>query len=167
MDLMATAQLLGNFGEFFGAIAVVATLIYLAAQVKQAKHMAALSARESRNNGTRELFLALATSDRLADAWTRAENQMPGDALLEQRKVLEARSGINPEDAQRVQAFAVALFYHYRTMFTADLSVGDRASLDSNIRRFFSSSVGANLLAAQSSADEFVNHAKSLIRSSS
>ena len=35
MDLMSTAQLLGNFGEFFGAIAVVVTLIYLAGQLRQ------------------------------------------------------------------------------------------------------------------------------------
>ena len=35
MDLMSTAQLLGNFGEFFGAIAVVATLIFLTLQVRQ------------------------------------------------------------------------------------------------------------------------------------
>jgi len=35
MDLMSTAQLLGNFGEFFGAIAVVVTLGYLAAQIRQ------------------------------------------------------------------------------------------------------------------------------------
>ena len=35
MDLMSTAQLLGNFGEFFGAIAVVATLVYLAFQIRQ------------------------------------------------------------------------------------------------------------------------------------
>jgi hypothetical protein len=35
MDLQATAQLLGNFGEFFGAIAVVVTLIYLAGQLRQ------------------------------------------------------------------------------------------------------------------------------------
>ena len=35
MTLMETAQLLGNFGEFFGAIAVVATLIYLAVQLRQ------------------------------------------------------------------------------------------------------------------------------------
>ena len=37
MDLMSTAQLLGNLGEFVGAIAVVATLIYLALQVRQSK----------------------------------------------------------------------------------------------------------------------------------
>ncbi len=35
MDLMSTAQLLGNFGEFFGAIAVLATLVYLVVQIKQ------------------------------------------------------------------------------------------------------------------------------------
>jgi hypothetical protein len=37
MDLQSTAQLLGNLGEFIAALAVVATLIYLAAQVKQGK----------------------------------------------------------------------------------------------------------------------------------
>ena len=37
MDLQATAQLLGNLGEFVAAIAVVVTLIYVAAQVKHGK----------------------------------------------------------------------------------------------------------------------------------
>ena len=32
MTLMETAQLMGNFGEFVGAFAVVATLFYLAVQ---------------------------------------------------------------------------------------------------------------------------------------
>ena len=35
MTLMETAQLLGNFGEFVGAIAVVVTLIYLTTQIRQ------------------------------------------------------------------------------------------------------------------------------------
>ena len=35
MTLSEIAQLLGNFGEFFGAIAVVGTLVYLARQVRQ------------------------------------------------------------------------------------------------------------------------------------
>ena len=34
MDLMSISQLLGNFGEFVGAIAVVVTLAYLAVQVR-------------------------------------------------------------------------------------------------------------------------------------
>jgi len=39
MDLMSTAQLLGNFGEFVGAIAVVATLAYLAVQIRQSNKL--------------------------------------------------------------------------------------------------------------------------------
>ena len=35
MDHQPFAQLLGNYGEFIGAIAVVATLIYLASQIRQ------------------------------------------------------------------------------------------------------------------------------------
>ena len=35
MNLIEMAQLLGNFGEFVGAIAVVATLAYLAVQIRQ------------------------------------------------------------------------------------------------------------------------------------
>ncbi len=35
MTLMESAQVLGNFGEFFGAIAVVVTLIFLTLQVRQ------------------------------------------------------------------------------------------------------------------------------------
>ena len=35
MDIQDLAQLLGNFGEFFGAIAVVTTLAYLAVQIRQ------------------------------------------------------------------------------------------------------------------------------------
>jgi len=37
MDHQALAQLLGNYGEFVGAIAVVVTLVYLAMQVRHSK----------------------------------------------------------------------------------------------------------------------------------
>ena len=37
MTLIEWSQLLGNFGEFFGAIAVVATLIFLSVQVRHSK----------------------------------------------------------------------------------------------------------------------------------
>ena len=39
MDHQAFAQLLGNYGEFFGSIAVFATLAYLAVQVRQAGYL--------------------------------------------------------------------------------------------------------------------------------
>ena len=37
MDHQTFAELLGNYGEFLGAIAVVGTLVYLALQVRQSK----------------------------------------------------------------------------------------------------------------------------------
>ena len=37
MDHQAFAQLLGNYGEFLGSIAVFATLVYLAVQVRNTK----------------------------------------------------------------------------------------------------------------------------------
>ena len=39
MDHQTFAQLLGNYGEFVGAIAVVATLAYLAVQVRQSNRI--------------------------------------------------------------------------------------------------------------------------------
>ena len=46
MTLMDMAQLLGNFGEFAGAIAVVATLGYLAYQIRQNTIVARSSVRQ-------------------------------------------------------------------------------------------------------------------------
>ena len=37
MDQQAFAQLLGNYGEFLGAVAVVVTLVYLSIQVRHGK----------------------------------------------------------------------------------------------------------------------------------
>ncbi len=37
MSLTELSQILGNFGEFVGAIAVVVTLFYVAFQVRQSK----------------------------------------------------------------------------------------------------------------------------------
>ena len=39
MDLMSTTQLMGNVGEFVGAIGVVVTLGYLVIQIRQNNRM--------------------------------------------------------------------------------------------------------------------------------
>ncbi len=39
MDHLTFAQLLGSYGEFFGAIAVIATLIYLSIQVRHSRSL--------------------------------------------------------------------------------------------------------------------------------
>lgn len=67
MDLTLTAQLLGNFGEFSGAIAVVLTLGYLALQIRQNTRSVRASSFQSGVDGinhlnicrlSRRLFLA-------------------------------------------------------------------------------------------------------------
>jgi len=52
MDHLTIAQLLGNYGEFFGSIAVVATLVYLARQVHQSSQLS----RMQLNTGGLESF---------------------------------------------------------------------------------------------------------------
>lgn len=47
MDHQAFAQLLGNYGEFFGSIAVVATLIYLARQVQESSKLSRMQLNTS------------------------------------------------------------------------------------------------------------------------
>ena len=39
MDHQMFAQLLGNYGEFVGAVAIVVTLVYLAVQVRQSRQL--------------------------------------------------------------------------------------------------------------------------------
>ena len=62
MAFSEVAQLLGNLGEFFGAIAVVVTLIYLARQVKQ--NTASVQANAYQTWVGANLQLNLATADR-------------------------------------------------------------------------------------------------------
>jgi len=73
MDLMSTAQLLGNFGEFISSIAVLGTLIYLAIQIRHSKelleknHTIALSqVQQARADHGREQQLLLSDSTHLA-----------------------------------------------------------------------------------------------------
>ncbi len=57
MTLTDTAQLMGNFGEFFGAIAVVATLGYLVMQIRQASRATMFSSEQRRSEATMNLVL--------------------------------------------------------------------------------------------------------------
>ena len=50
MDHQTFAQLLGNYGEFVGAIAVVATLAYLAVQVRQSNRIETAESIRSTTN---------------------------------------------------------------------------------------------------------------------
>ena len=55
MDLQDTAQLLGNFGEFVGAIAVVITLAYLAIQVRHSRTATEANTRQLESAALRDM----------------------------------------------------------------------------------------------------------------
>jgi hypothetical protein len=103
MDLMSTAQLLGSFGEFVGAIAVVATLFYLAVQVRHSK--------EATESNTK----AVERASRLAEAAAFDEHDRRLNDVSElvirnesvARFMLKARQGeeLTPEEALRFRNF--------------------------------------------------------------
>ena len=62
MDHQAFAQLLGNYGEFFGAVAVVATLLYLGRQISQTNQISiATGSREFQQQYT-NFYTLIATN---------------------------------------------------------------------------------------------------------
>ena len=71
MTLLDTAQLLGNFGEFFGAVAVVATLAYLALQIRQSNKIAQADAFARLIDGHVGHHRALNASPEASEAWSR------------------------------------------------------------------------------------------------
>ena len=50
MSLVELASFLGGIGDFVGSFAVIITLLYLARQVKHAKHEISLVGRQARAN---------------------------------------------------------------------------------------------------------------------
>ena len=83
MEHQAFAQLLGNYGEFVGAIAVVATLLYLSIQIRQnsntigggtemdlARELAAWHARVTADPDLMVLYEKGATNERMSEAET-------------------------------------------------------------------------------------------------
>jgi hypothetical protein len=73
MTLMETAQLLGNVGEFVGSIAVVATLAYLAIQVRNAGRAATLAAVGSNRAERREWFISMRDSQYMPDIFKKLD----------------------------------------------------------------------------------------------
>ncbi len=79
MTALEISQLLGNYGEFVGAIAIVITLAYLAIQVRQNTRMMRASIRQARSDSAVHLYSLGATSV-IAEI---REKESRGEALTE------------------------------------------------------------------------------------
>ncbi len=67
MDFRAVVELLGNLGEFLGSIAVLATLVYLSIQVRQARKLATLNAAQQRADARMSSSLASVDPSKLSE----------------------------------------------------------------------------------------------------
>lgn len=81
MTLMETAQLLGNFGEFAGAIAVVATLFYLANQIRDSADATKAVVRQGMDAGISTYMSAAIDPRTLQQARIKAVAGEPIDDL--------------------------------------------------------------------------------------
>jgi hypothetical protein len=113
MDHQTFAQLLGNYGEFVGAIAVVATLFYLALQVRHSKE--ATEAHTQALEADRKIALANMYHARAAEA--AAGMRMLAESQVAQITIKHEESGLESLDSEeRVRLFA----YHMNTFNRLD-----------------------------------------------
>ena len=102
MELQATAQLLGNLGEFVGAIAVVVTLFYLAVQVRRNTQALRLASSDSIAQGILEL------------------NKMPIESPEVNTILLRGASdpsSLEPEERSRFNGLANILIYSWQRSY--------------------------------------------------
>ena len=98
MDHQALAQLLGNYGEFVGAIAVVVTLGYLAFQIRQ-------NSESLRANAYQEMTKA-------ANEWGNLFIGRPAVAGLF-RRGLDDYSSLNPDERIQFNQISSTLFRNF------------------------------------------------------
>ena len=118
MDHQAFAQLLGNYGEFVGAIAVVVTLVYLSVQIKTNSIMTKATIREQRTAGSNAVTYEWI---RQAEIFTKVAN---GDAL-------------GTEDSFRMSLVHQAMFREWETYaYQRHIGVLDDSEWNPILRNF-------------------------------
>lgn len=87
MSALEFSQLLGNYGEFVGAIGIVITLVYLTIQVQQSTRMMRASIRQARSDNAVHLYSLGATSE-VAEIRTKERRGEALNELEEERMFL-------------------------------------------------------------------------------
>ena len=112
MNLMDVSQMLGNFGEFVGAIGVVITLAYLAVQIRQ---------------NTRATHAA--SHQAITDSLNQGNYAMAQDAELAQIFVTgkKDRASLNEAEQQRFDSLLLAAFHVFDSLwYSANIGTGPR-----------------------------------------
>ena len=124
-------EAIGAFGEIIGALAVVATLIYLATQVRYAKQATADQNRLVRANGVREMALVAIQNDELR------ESLDSNWAMNEIHERLAEENGTTRSEASRANWANSYYFWLHWGQWASTHSDSDRAELANLIRNFY------------------------------
>lgn len=115
MALMDAAQLLGNFGEFVGAIAVVATLAYLAMQIRQNTGATRAASHHAVTDSLNQGNIAMAQNAELAQIWASGTVD---------------RGSLTESERQRLDMLLLAYFHVFDSLFySANVGTGERSLL--------------------------------------
>jgi hypothetical protein len=123
---------IGAIGEILGAAAVVATLVYLAIQVRYAKNAAADVNRLSRAVGIREMLAQQMTDSELSDAWIRAEGSVGN------YQALADKLGLNEREALKVGWHCQSWWWLHWGQWASITTENDLGELKHLISEFYS-----------------------------
>ena len=105
MSTNEISQLLGNYGEFVGAIAIVVTLFYLASQIRQANRGIRVASYYQTADHITSTMIPIASSPELSRIWNL------GMADIDQ---------LSQEDRDRFNMFMIVYFHQNEAQFFAE-----------------------------------------------
>ena len=134
MTLLELGELLGNFGAFIGSVAVIATLIYVSVQVRQAKKLAIDNARASRFENDLSLLTSIIDAETYNQSWEKVV--AVDGAMYEYVERLIADYGLSVPEAHNMTWFCFAWMKFEEHAFLSAITTEDQQMHDSQVAGF-------------------------------
>ncbi len=159
-----TVTELGSMGEFVSAIAILITLIYLAIQARQTRRETAASVLQQRTIAIREMYLAIATSETLSDAMSKAEDAVADGPIGFDATLIE-QGGLTRREAYQVSRWYRAMNRVWAGQHQVVTDRWERDRYDGGVSTFYSGRLARVFWQDQKGDEqaEFVSHVDRLV----
>ena len=155
---------LGSIGEFVSAIAILVTLIYLTIQVRHTRRETAASLLQQRVVAIREMYLAIATSETLSDAMSKAEDAVADGPIGFDARLID-QGGLTRREAYQVSRWYRAMNRVWAGQHQVVTDRWERDRYDGGVSTFYSRRL-ARVFWQDQKGDEqadFVSHVDRLV----